>query len=808
MNFIDISSQPNKSVIYYSPSRIILSKNNIRSISRNQFCGLKYLQHLFLFLNNISYIEDGSFSETSLQSLYIYGNNLKRITSETFIVTMRTLKYLYIFNNPVEDLDEGALSHLAQNSTVYLDCKNLDHIPSTMTDNSTIAKCLTNKTKIDFNINNFDVSVSLLGMACTETICEPCPLGYYGKLTDVGCFPCPPGGFYQDELGFVKNGTYLTDCKRCPIGTFSSRPEARSIFNCQSCPAGTNTDSRAALDACPCLENFHRTYRYGTCHPCPSGVDCTGGYQKLKAGYWWSWDFLEYKGPTYLGGFEEYNWFVYQLNSSSFNSSEPVNLFDTVYKGSLPAVHVCPRSDSCGGGIIEGNCSKGYTGWLCAECSSNYYELFEDCHRCQDKKVIIIVTLFGFLAFLGIVYGMWKLDKRTRRGTIIRNDYFVSHLKIAINFYQILGILSEINEIHWPESFKSVGQSLQYLDIVRYVNVFSPRCIFPHYKWNAYTYLYIAIATPFCIIVLTYIVFFIWNTYRRYKQHYPLHYLTDNFLSVTMMLLYLTYASTCSSIMAIGSWSVRTFNVTANGTYVIQKLTSDYSIDLHGEGGLKEYETNKNIAYGSLVYVIGFPLAIILVLYRRYKRHETVGEDERPETMGMTFFCKQYSKKFWYWEIIDMYTKAILALIANFKDDQASNMSYSLFITVILIALHLYFEPMKAKSDQRFQLLTLVFIIVNLSVGAIVDIGESVYTVDETILVLHDITPFILMLLNFSIVLVVFVDLLMKVKKGFWEELVDLEDNGDHGDNDNELSAILQPDIDSLSTYISTPHNY
>ncbi|XP_033101280.1 uncharacterized protein LOC117104533 [Anneissia japonica] len=728
-----------------------------------------------------------------------------------FNVRIGSLKYLYIFNNPIENIENGALSDLEPTTTVYMECAYLNYIPSTISDKTT-ATCITQKSKITFDDVYFSIMGDMFGMTCNETtdICEPCPLGFYGLLSKDGCSPCPPGGFYQDERGYVESGNYNTDCKRCPIGTFSPRFGAASIFDCQSCPTGTDTDNRAALDACQCLENFHRTYRYGACYPCPDGVDCTGGYQKLRTGYWWSWNFTGYTGTGYPGSFDEYNQFVNNLNASHIIFYYTPNILDE-YKGFLPAVHLCPRFESCRGGGIEASCSKGYSSWLCAECSADYYELFDECHKCQDFKIIITVMLLVLLAFIGLAYGVWRLDKRTRTGAKIRNDSLVIHLKIAINFYQVLGILSAVNEIRWPESFQSVGQILQYLDIVRYINVLSPRCIFRGF-WNAYTYLYIAIATPFFIIVSTSIIFFIWYIYRKYKHQNSIHYLTDNFLSVTMMLLYMTYANTCSSIMAIGPWSVRTVNVTANGEYTIQVLTSDYSIDLHEDGGLT-YETNKNIAYGSLVYVIGFPLAIILVLYRRYKRHEMAGrQDERPGTMGMRFFCKQYSNKFWYWEVIDMYNKAILALIANFKDDQTSSMSYSLFITVILIALHLYLEPMKAKSDQRFQLLTLVFIIVNLSVGAIVDIGESVYTVDETILVLHDITPFILLVLNLSIVFVVFVDLLKKIKESIWGKWIDSQELSstnveDTDDNENELSAILQADFNSLSTYNPTIHN-
>ncbi|XP_033122304.1 leucine-rich repeat-containing protein 15-like isoform X2 [Anneissia japonica] len=118
VNYIDFRSHPNRSVLAHSPKRLLLAKNSIRYISKKYFCGLKSLKELFIYLNEISYIEDGSFSGTSLQVIYIYGNRLTKITSEMFNVHIGSLTYLYIFNNPIEDMEHGSLSHLAPNSTV------------------------------------------------------------------------------------------------------------------------------------------------------------------------------------------------------------------------------------------------------------------------------------------------------------------------------------------------------------------------------------------------------------------------------------------------------------------------------------------------------------------------------------------------------------------------------------------------------------------------------------------------------------------------------------------------------------------
>ncbi|XP_033101275.1 leucine-rich repeats and immunoglobulin-like domains protein 1 [Anneissia japonica] len=69
LNSIDLSSQPNRSVIVDSAKEILLAKNNIRYIFKNHFCQLESLEVIFLYHNEISYIEGGSFSGTSLRSM-------------------------------------------------------------------------------------------------------------------------------------------------------------------------------------------------------------------------------------------------------------------------------------------------------------------------------------------------------------------------------------------------------------------------------------------------------------------------------------------------------------------------------------------------------------------------------------------------------------------------------------------------------------------------------------------------------------------------------------------------------------------
>ncbi|XP_071944437.1 uncharacterized protein [Antedon mediterranea] len=722
--------------------------------------------------NNITFIEEGAFSGTNLRLLFLYGNGITNISYETFKTNGTTLEYVYLFNNKLNKIGENALSQMVENGTIYLNCGGLRSIP-TYIGKPVKTVCVTEDTEIDISIGG-----ELLkfigrgtGLSCNVKTdkCSPCKEGTYKICNEHNgiCLKCPPGGFYQDRRGVIERNNYTETCKQCPIGSFSNHAGAASVADCQTCPSGTNTSTFANLNACYCLDNFHRTDRFGRCFPCPEGVTCNGGYQNLTRGYWWSWDFsvdcnvVEDKSRSSC--LMAYTKFINNLQNDNFPVENPSILKDDVYTGPLPQVHMCPLGEkSCAVGLkLNETCAEGYTGWLCAACSNGHYELFNTCHKCQGPVVTVVIFLSISLAIVGLIVFIWRMQKRYADNQNFKIDSFVTYIKIAINFYQVLGILSEVTEIHWHTNFEYVGQILQYFDVIRYISMLSPRCL--HESWNAYSSLLFAMATPLVIVVIMstiYVTLYIWNKFHDVVMG---SHVRDKCIVMSMLLLYLTYANTCADIMAVGPWSIRVFDVTSNGTVKKSVLTSDYSIDLDENGG-STYQINKTLVYVGLSYIVGFPLVIVLMLYyyhvRCYQHNET---HVNGWMIGVQFFCGQYKHTFWFWESFELYNKAMLALIANLRDDVSSSLSYSLFFTVIFIVLHLYLEPMKVKSEHRFQQLTLTFIVVNLSIGAIVNLDQR-GNGDNVIELLHKITPIILLMLNVSIMLVVIVDFVKKIK--------------------------------------------
>ncbi|XP_071944026.1 uncharacterized protein [Antedon mediterranea] len=811
LNFNSIETLGTGKIGTNATEEVMLSQNNISSIGKANFKGMTKLKVLMIAHNNISSIDDYAFDDSNLSAIYLYGNQLSNISQFAFKMTEEKQQaYLYIHDNPIYTIDEDSFASF---TIVYLSCEQLHKLPNSVGQN-VIATCAYDGINITLeglsNAKHEKQSIIYIsGIECPgddQTECTFCQRGTFGNKDEHAvCLKCPPGGYYQDMLGFVKTGNYTTDCKRCPNGTFSTEAGASSMSNCLACPLGTQTDSCAGLNACDCSSMFHRFERFGECIPCPSeGVDCSGGYQQLQNGYWWSWNFTNsiFYGNHSGSPAAEYDEFINGLNNSTFDVSYPEELKNVKYNGSIPSVHRCPRPKSCISNGTLAACAEGYEDWLCVVCKKGYYTLFYECHKCPHSTILLL--MFSVITLLVVLIGAltFKYQTMLRQKYDKLNIKSVSmYVKIAINYYQIIGILS----VRRNDLSKTIGGNLFiYLDIVGYINLLSPRCIFYGFAWNAYKQAVLSICVPVVIILFGCVAVIIVTIKRKRNVDFPV---TNGLVCfVVLLLLYFTYANTCSGIMAIGPWAYRTFNVTHDGSCTRTMLKMDYSIIISNDTGTNAYLI---LCYFSFLYVIGFPVSIGCILYyvRRRRRPPPFGryhsyqqllstdcsniggenneehafnndaivqdilnsidyeqteqqnqqhdqkqrcqwpQQHQKQEHHLSFFYVEYTPRCWFWEVLEIFTKAALALIVNYENYSDIDIAYSVLVIVCLILLHIHFRPIKNKFAQRFQITTLVYVVLNLSVKSILS-REGIGRTSETV------TSGVLTCINASVVVI------------------------------------------------------
>ena len=122
----------------------------------------------------------------------------------------------------------------------------------------------------------------------------------------------------------------------------------QQILDCRIFSLGTRTNVHAGYRACSCLPNFYRTDRFGKCFSCQTqGTHCEDDFLSLKKGFFWQWKESKEK--------DDYESFIenIKIKDDSYNRST------TLFNGSIPKPHVCPRPSSCLGGL-DSKCSLGY----------------------------------------------------------------------------------------------------------------------------------------------------------------------------------------------------------------------------------------------------------------------------------------------------------------------------------------------------------------------------------------------------------------------------------------------------------------
>ena len=167
---------------------------------------------------------------------------------------------------------------------------------------------------------------------------------------------------------------------------------------------GTETDFFAGYRACKCLEGFYRTDMFGVCRKCglQGGLACQDDYASLKSGYWWEW-----RNKTHIYRYKE---FIRNLLASV----PALGPDDVQYPYAIPTPYMCPRKESCKGGL-ESQCEKGYEGPLCAVCSSGYFKQLQTCKQCPTKKWMIgQLTIVGCVLMAIVAFLAWSSKRKVK----------------------------------------------------------------------------------------------------------------------------------------------------------------------------------------------------------------------------------------------------------------------------------------------------------------------------------------------------------------------------------------------------------
>ncbi|XP_071842514.1 uncharacterized protein [Apostichopus japonicus] len=762
----------------YKLTTLMLQRNQIKIIKRDDFLGLDKLEYLCLFSNQIHTIEDNSFHRMNLRYIYLFQNNLTNITGNPF--GSNVLAQLQIYRNEIKYFALESFVKIPINTTIYLNCNFFDSIPRNLKHDN--VNCVSPSLLPSVRANTWTVDALIWdGFECDifpdYFLCTPCGPGTYGDQIERGCHPCPIGGFYQDEIAQTRPKAG-TPCKLCNPGTYVIHGHGTSAKECEVCPEGTNQSRHAGYRACYCKDNYARMNRYGPCFLClEEGLNCSHEFQSLLPGYAWNWSF-PYANISY------YEQFVVSLRDDP--ATAPTN-----YTGEVPRIFKCPRLESCANDneSISGNCAVGYRGWLCTNCQAGYYSVLTLCVPCPTMAVLIAETcIFFFVCGLSCFLLSWQFKRntsgkeRTSRSFI---DVIIARIKILLGFYQVVGeIFTSLHNINWSGPLVVLGKFIAAFEINILRLFVRPRCFDEKLDLNPKIQFLIGAILPVLVVLIPFTfyqakkvyVFIRFSLIIRisYRSHFEK--LKTSLFACVVVLWFLIYPPVCSVIFSLYPISCKAFSLNQDKTHNITRLRSDFDTDC---AGLRAYHISAFIL--TITYVIAFPAGLLYLLHDNHSSRATDNstlnvvtlDDESVDSstpllindahrkpapqVWIKFFCESYKTEYWFWEIIELSRKVTQTLLITlFGWEDRLTVILTTCISVSFLLLHARCRPMNSSYEQGLQMFSLTVIFINVIVAANHSSDDDETTISVILVVLN---IFVLMIIAGELLLTMAINL-------------------------------------------------
>ncbi|XP_071822273.1 uncharacterized protein [Apostichopus japonicus] len=729
----------------YTLTTLFLQKNNLKVIHREAFFGLNKLQFLCLYSNHIDTIEDNAFSLAELQYIYMFQNDLTNITGNPF--ESKVLKQLHIYLNKISQIEDRSLMGIPYKTTVYLSCDFLLVLPKNSKHDK--IKCASASTAPSISAGgSLDIGVALGkdGFNCTlydyDFDCSPCGIGTYGDTITGGCHSCPIGGFYEDQIAqTMTSHNGQIPCKLCNEGTYVKEGQGTSAKDCEVCPEGTRQDIHAGFRACSCKDDYARTDRYGPCYLClERGLNCSQDFQALLPGFMWNW--------TIPGAnLSNYKQFVANLQTIDDPLTLPAN-----YTEEIPRIFICPRKKSCANNhnSIEGNCAKGYKGWLCTNCEAGYYSVLTSCVPCPRLAILIAEScVFFFVCALACFLLTWQTKRKAEKGRHARSfvDVIIARIKILLGFYQVIGeIFTSLHDIKWTGPLVIMGKFISAFEINILRLFVRPRCFDEKLDLNPKIQFIIGAISPVVIVLIPFLfyqskklyVIIRFSPVIRMSLRSHFQNLETRLFACVVVLLFVIYPPVCSVIFSLYPMACKPFYLNQDQTYNITRLRSDLDVDCTS---LQVYHIFAFIL--TVIYVIAFPAALLYLLCKNLywlprkadsltedlshentdESHDSLIANDSPKYPSpptwLNFLCENYKKEFWFWEIVELTRKVTQTLLITlFGWEDRLTVIITTCISVLFLLLHARYRPMKSSYEQGLQMFSLTVIFINVIVAA------------------------------------------------------------------------------------------
>ncbi|KAL4486478.1 hypothetical protein ABPG72_018432 [Tetrahymena utriculariae] len=333
-------------------------------------------------------------------------------------------------------------------------------------------------------------------------------------------------------------------------------------------------------------------------------------------------------------------------------------------------------------------CNEGYVGVLCQDCdilgeywNQKYYKESQfKCQSCKDSKYKLSYQWIYFVSVIGInIYIIYACQKsfenqllnkiskqlKDRDTKITKIDFTETYIimKLIINYFQILALILQINP-----NFLNID--LSYLRVITnpvYEILSQFDCqiseLYLQYSDQQIDYLFFRIIFSQITIVMMYLSIII-SYLAIFKYKIPSHIYLRNCINIIIIIITLNISGVAILILE------SLLCIQAGEVYYLSKYTRVTCDDIY-------YQHIYTYCLPLIVlWAIFIPFIFQILKSKQYELHHF------KIRCSIGFLYNQYKSKYFYWELINIIQKIIIAIAITLTDNQGIQFGLS-FSTII-----------------------------------------------------------------------------------------------------------------------------
>ena len=311
-------------------------------------------------------------------------------------------------------------------------------------------------------------------------------------------------------------------------------------------------------------------------------------------------------------------------------------------------------------------------------------------------------------------------------------DIVLSRLKIFISFFQVTsGTFDAFSYVQWPKALLQLGTYAKFLQL-NLPQIAPVNCFSHSIEVTIYTSFMTSAVVTLVFALMAIIYYQLRRLYTIKIKNYNTRDVKDlseakeAYFRYVFLLMFTMFPTTSTQVFQMLPFSCHKICVDIDNKSCRSYLRSDYSVECFTGA----YNNFVVLAFVMLLYVVGFPLVTLFLLWRYYPKEAQTDysdqEGHEVQAAALSFLYENYCPNSWFWEFLELVRKIILtSVLVLIGRESPTDLGVATIMSGLYTVLFVSYKPINGQFEHWLQLASLLATSANMNIGLLLKIPEE-----------------------------------------------------------------------------------